>query len=305
MPDVSAIIVSYNTLGLTLATIRHLLASATNSGLSVETIVVDNASADGTAMVVRNRFPKVEVIELRENLGFAAANNMGLQRATAPYLLLLNSDLLLLGNALGKMMQFIKTHPRIGMVSCSLFYADGEHQDAAFHFPSALTTAIDLFPVHHCLRRSRLNGRYLPSDEPFQIDHPLGACMLVRREAYQETKGLDEGYFMYCEELDWCWRMRLAGWEVWSLPAARAVHYAGQSTRQSPGPMYEELFKSRRRFARRWYQPADYRTIDLTIRAGMAWKILATGWNWLRGRTSLDHARSSLATFLRIATADL
>ena len=302
-PDVSAIIVSHNTRGLTTAAISHLAASAARSDLAVETIVVDNASTDGTPATIETRFPEVQLISLDDNLGFAAANNLAIEQARAPYLLFLNPDSLLLADALGQMHQFLQSRPRAGLVGSSLIYSDGEHQDAAFLFPTVAMTLIDLLPVPNRLRSTHLNGRCAVGQDPVQVDHPLGACMLARRPAFEEIGGFDPAYYMYSEELDLCRRMKLAGWEVWTLPSARAIHYGGASTNQVADRMYVELFKSRRRFASRHYPRGRYQAIDAAIRLGMCWKIAATAFSLIRGRLSTRDASQSISTYLRIALA--
>ena len=187
-PDVSAIIVSHNTRLLTGAAISHLAASAATSGLYIETIVVDNASTDGTPAEIRRRFPGVQLISLDDNLGFAAANNLAAKKARAPHLLFLNPDSLLLADALGQLHQFLRSRPRAGLVGSSLIYSDGEHQDAAFLFPTVAMSLIDLLPVPNRLRGTRLNGRCPVGNAPVQVDHPLGACMLARRQAFEEGR---------------------------------------------------------------------------------------------------------------------
>ena len=300
-PDVSAIIVSHNTVDLTIAAISHLVASAKRSDLAVETILVDNASTDGTPVAIHNRFPDVHLIALGENLGFAGANNLAIKQASAPYLLFLNPDSLLLGDALGRLHQFLQSHPRAGLVGSSLVYSDGEHQDAAFLFPTVAMTLIDLLPVPNRMRDSRLNGRCLIEEDPIQVDHPLGACMFARRTTVEEIGGFDQDYYMYSEELDLCRRMKRAGWEVWSLPHARVVHYGGASTSQVADRMYAELFKSRRRFASRHYARRTYRAIDAAIRLGMCWKIAAATLSLMRGKQNAREASQSISTYLRIA----
>ena len=300
-PDVSAIIVSHNTVDLTTAAITHLVACAERSGLDVETIVVDNASTDGTPLAIGQRFPEVELIALDDNRGFAAANNLAVQQAGAPYLLFLNPDSLLLADALGQLHQFMQSRPRAGLVGSSLVYSDGEHQDAAFLFPTVAMTLIDLLPAPDRLRSTRLNGRCRVGRDPVQVDHPLGACMLARRPAFEDIGGFDPAYYMYSEELDLCRRLKRAGWEIWTLPSSRTIHYGAASTNQVADRMYLELFKSRRRFASRHYPIGTYRAIDAAIRLGMCWKITATTLSLLRGRLSTRDASRSISTYLRIA----
>jgi hypothetical protein len=132
----------------------------------------------------------------------------------------------------------------------------------------------DFFPLHGRLLESRLNGRYprawYAAGRPFPVGHPLGACMMVRREALQRVGGMDEGFFMYCEELDWAMRIHRAGWEVYCVPAAELVHYAGQSTQQVRPEMFVTLWRSRFRFFARHYGALFNRVVPWMVRMGLA-----------------------------------
>ena len=270
--SLSVIIVSYNT--------RELLARCLESIAGEprppdEVIVVDNASADESAAMVRARFPHAQVIANAENRGFAAATNQGLRAATSHFLCLLNPDTELFPGALTALADFLESHPRVGVVGPTLLHADGTYQHAAFRFPTLPMALLDFFPLNHRLLNSRLNGRYPFAlyEHPFAMDHPLGACMLVRREACADVGLLDEQFFMYCEEIDWCRRIKQAGWEVMHAPGARVVHHGGQSTQQAAGRMFVELHRSRfRLFAKhnsRRYQLAA-RSI---VAAGVLWEL--------------------------------
>ena len=129
----------------------------------------------------------------------------------------------------------------------TLLNSDGTYQHAAFRFPTLPMALIDFFPLNHRLLNSRWNGRYPFSlyEHPFAMDHPLGACIVVRREACKDVGLLDEQFFMYCEEIDWCRRIKQAGWEIMHVPDARVVHHGGRSTSQAAGRMFVELHRSR------------------------------------------------------------
>jgi GT2 family glycosyltransferase len=240
-----------------------------------EVIVVDNASTDGTPDLVRDHYPAVRLIANAANRGFGAANNQGMAAAGGRYILLLNPDTVVLPDALETLVAFLEAHPRVGLVAPRLRNADGSLQRNAFHFPGLIQVALDLFPLHPRLVESRLNGRYSREPRakgPFAIEHPLGAAMMVRREVWEETGGFDEDYFMYAEEVDWCWRIRHAGWMIWQVPAAEIVHYGGQSTRQMPDSMFIELWRARFRFFRRHHGPLYQAVVRLLVRLGMLWR---------------------------------
>src|SRR5262249_53147474 len=141
-------------------------------------------------------------------------------------------------------------------------------------------TFLDFFPLHHRLLDSRVNGRYPRRATAFEIDHPLGACMLARREAIQQVGLLDEGYFMYVEEVDWCRRMRQAGWQIWCEPRAHIPHYEGQATRQFRQAMFVALWRSRMRYFRKYHSPAYVALIRNLIRLGL--------WNEARKLTHVN-----------------
>jgi GT2 family glycosyltransferase len=257
-PGLSAIIVSYNTRDLLARSIHSILPDA--AGLEVECVVVDNDSRDGSADMVAAEFPSVKLYRAPRNLGFAAGVNEGVRRSKGRYVLLLNPDAELLDDSLARMVAFLDSHPRAAAVGPQLEYADGARQHAAFTFPTLPMIFLDYFPLHGRILESRLNGRYPPADEPHLIDHPLGACMLVRREAFDDVGLFDEDFFIYCEEVDWCLRAQRKGWQIYHLPAARARHLSAASTSQQRDAMLVELHRSRLRLYRKHYGPL-FRTL--------------------------------------------
>jgi GT2 family glycosyltransferase len=179
----------------------------------------------------------------------------------------LNPDARLERGALDLLVEWLDRGPRMALVAPALRYADGAYQAAAFRFPGLAQVALDLFPLDR-LVDTPLNGRIRPS-WPRRIDHPLGACMLIRRAAWDDVGPLDEGYFMYLEEIDWCRRARQRGWQVWHHPDAVAVHHGGQSTRQHADAMYAQLWRSRLRYYQRFASPTYNRVVHALVRAGL------------------------------------
>ncbi len=265
--------VSYNTRDLTLAALAAVRRSLAGSGLTHEVIVVDNASPDGSAEAVRRAWPDITLIANAENRGFAAATNQGLVASAGRYVVLLNPDTEVLAEALDQLVRLLESRPDAGACAPSLLYADGRFQHNAFRFPGLAQTLLDFFPLHWRIQESRLNGRYprrlYARGEPFAIDHPLGACLMVRRAVIEQVGLLDEGYFMYVEEIDWCRRMKAAGWRVYCVPQARVIHHAGQSTRQFREAMFVALWRSRLRYFDRYHGPVFRRVVRLVIRLGL------------------------------------
>jgi GT2 family glycosyltransferase len=301
----SVIIVSWNVRSLLdgcLESLRPWLNhESAGAEAPAEIIVVDNASSDGTVAWLRTAWPHVQVLASAKNLGFGRANNAGLARARGEWLLLLNPDTLVQPGAVETLITFLAAHPAAGMAAPRLLYGDGSLQRNAFRFPGLAQVVLDLFPLHSRLVESPLNGRYRaerqPDAAPFPIDHPLGAAMLIRRAVYEQVGGFDEGFFMYAEEVDWCRRIRAAGWEIWQVPAACIVHLAGQSTRQVAGRMYVELWRARYRFFAKHYPPRFRQAARLVVRAGMLRKTLAVTLDALRGRRDPAEARALRRTY--------
>lgn len=271
--DISVVIVSWNTRDLLSRCITSVTRQVEDTGLLVEIIVVDNASSDGTIDLINQEYPNCTVIPLPENRGFAAANNLGIAQAQGSALLLLNPDTEMLPDSLSGLWRALQASPRVGMVGALLLNPDGSLQSAGYRFPGLVQAFLDIFPIHPRLIGSRLNGRIPPGDglSPTAIDHPLGACMLVRRGVVEQVGMLDERYFIYSEEIDWCRRIIAAGWTILTAPAARVIHYGGQSTGQMPDVMFLQLHRSRNRYFRRYHSPEFVSALRMTVRLGAAY----------------------------------
>lgn len=266
-PDLTIVVVSYNVrehLERCLTSAERALERADLTG---ETWVVDNASSDGSPELVIQAFPRTKLIRNTTNLGFAAANNRALARAAGRHVLLLNPDAELAEDALDHLRAALQ-EPLAGACGPSLAYGDGTFQHSAFRFPTLAMALLDFFPLHHRLIESRLNGRYpravYQAGEPFPVDHTLGACLLVRGDCLRRVGLLDEGFFMYCEEIDWCWRIREAGYEILCVPRARVIHHEARSTRQFREEMLPALWRARLRLFRKHRGPL-YRLLARAI----------------------------------------
>jgi len=283
----TVIVVSYNTrsmLGACLRSLRPACVGPTSTTLEVQVWVVDNASSDGSAEMVRAEFPWVHLLALDQNLGFAGGNNAALRelgfdgpsdsRRPAPdFVLFLNPDTEVPGDALTQMADFLCANERAGVVGAGLVYPDGAFQHSAFRFPTLWQIWFDFFPRPGRLLDSALNGRYprrwYQAGHPFAIDHPLGAAMMTRAEVIHQVGLMDEGFFMYAEEIDWCMRVKEAGWDIFCLPGAKIVHHAGGSTRQFRDEMFVALWRSRFRLFDKHYGAAFNRAVRLLVRLGL------------------------------------
>lgn len=234
-PDISVIVVNFRTPDLT---VRALAAAAAASGdRTIEEIVVENGSADDSALRIGVARPQARVIEESDNRGFAAGVNAGIRASSGRLLLLLNSDAFMQADALARLADYLDAHPRAGVVAPALHNDDGSLQNNAYRrFPNMLTVLFDLsYPLGMLTHRRALHPHNLPSrrfDRARPVAHVMGAVMLVRVEAALAAGTLDEGYFLYLEETEWQRRIARAGWEIHIEPAAIATHLGGAS---SPG----------------------------------------------------------------------
>lgn len=293
-PDLSVVIVSWNTRELTLRCLAALADAA--GGLRCEAIVVDNGSNDGTPAAIRARFPAVRLVEPGRNLGFAGGNNVGLALARGRFLCLLNPDTEPQRGALSALVAFLVANPAIGAVGPRLLNPDGSEQAVGFHFPTLAQIGLDFFPLGGRFAETALNGRYPDAtrDRPFPIDFPLGACILARRAAVDATGLLDEGFFMYSEEVDWCRRMQAAGWPIWCVPTTEVIHHGGQSVAQQSARMFVELQRSRLRYYRRYHRPAFVAAARALTRVAMLQEVVSSWRAYRRGVLPRDQWRERI-----------
>lgn len=247
-PDVSVIIVSYNTRELTLECLRSVYAQTRD--VTFEVFVVDNASADGSAAAIAAEFPQVHLIANADNRGFAAANNQALRLARGRYFLLLNPDTLVLENAIGKMTAYMDAHPDVGIAGCQVLIDEHTVQQTCFRFPNPwlhllrATGLPALFPRSAVLNPDRYGGWQRDSERDVEV--VSGMFLMVRRKAVEQIGLMDEDYFVYAEEADWCFRFRRHGWCCRFTPVARIIHRDGgsHSTRQVSAQMFVQQQKS-------------------------------------------------------------
>jgi N-acetylglucosaminyl-diphospho-decaprenol L-rhamnosyltransferase len=263
--DLSVIVVSWNVRDLLQRCLASILRNAqprgsgvwelSPSGHHLEALVVDSASSDGSADMVRALYPEVRLYDSDTNLGYTGGNNLGMQQSRGRFLLLLNPDTEIVGDALVRMVEYMQDHPRVGVLGPQLRYPDGSVQPSRRRLPTLWTALIDStflekwFPAHRELRRYKVLDH--PSDQECVVDWLVGACLLVRREVVDEVGLLDEGYFMYSEELDWQKRMRDARWEAAYLPAAQVIHYEGKSSEQAGIATHIRFSRSKVRYFRK------------------------------------------------------
>jgi GT2 family glycosyltransferase len=251
--ELSIVIVSWNTREL----LRKCLQAVTaeRETCSMEVFLVDNNSADGSAQMVASEFPWVKLIANRDNLGFAKANNQAIWLATGRKILMLNPDTELHPGCLAQLIRFLDEHPDAGVVAPQLLNTDGSIQQSCREFPTLRGMLYELFGLSRFYKQVPEFGRYkmleFNHDVRCQVDQPQGAALLIRREVLEQVGMLDEDYFMLFEEVDWCYRVKQAGWQIWFDPAARLVHHHGQSIKQVKPAMIVSSHKGLYRYWRK------------------------------------------------------
>ncbi|OGD63450.1 hypothetical protein A2160_02315 [Candidatus Beckwithbacteria bacterium RBG_13_42_9] len=234
--DLSIIIVSHNTKGL-LANLLNSIKDSEAGFYKIETIVVDNASTDRSPEMVKSNFPQVKLIINQQNLGFAVANNKGIRQAGGRYLLLLNSDTLVNNKTLKIMIDFLDQHPEYSVATCRVELPNG-HLDPACHrgFPKPWASMTYFSGLEQIFPKSKLFGQYhqgwKENDQIHEVDVISGAFFMLRREIIDKVGLLDEGFFMYGEDIDWCLRIHKSGFRVAYVPNTKITHMKGQSGRR-------------------------------------------------------------------------
>jgi GT2 family glycosyltransferase len=249
--DVTVVIVSLNTRDLLAACLRSVFES---TGLTFEVFVVDNGSKDGSALMVASDFPAVELICNRENRGFAAANNIAIRNAVGRYVLLLNPDTEIEPDTLRHMISFMDDRADVGICGPRINFPDGRFQSCGYRFPTLISEIRQSKNIDRIIRA--IVGPEAPllvQEAPFQADWVDGACFLIRREVILQVGALDEQYFLYAEELDWCFRARKGGWRIFALPHVRMIHHQGQSSAQMSDFSLALLVETRLRYYRKNY----------------------------------------------------
>lgn len=242
----SIIIVSWNAKEYLFKCLNSLIPEIVS--YQSEIIIVDNASTDGSPELVRDCFPNVKLICNERNLGFAKANNIGIRESTGEYVCLVNSDIMILRNCFDSMIGFMDKHPQIGMIGPKTLNPDGTLQPSCFSFPTFWNSLCRALALDSVFPKTEVFGRRLMTfwahDSIRSVDALNGCFLMVRREALNQVGLLDEGFFVYGEDIDWCKRFRDAEWDVVFFPKAKAIHYGGASSSNAPIRFYLEMHRA-------------------------------------------------------------
>lgn len=244
----SIVIVSWNVSDLLVQCLASIYDNPPDGVFEV--IVVDNASSDDSVVIVRKEFPSVSVITNSQNVGFAGGNNQAIRTSKGKYILLLNPDTEIRPGALNTMLQYMEVNSEAGAVGARLLNPDGTLQRSCFPAP---TLTRELRHMFHLDQRLRRGMNRWDTHTPRQVEVLLGACILARREALDSVGPLDETYFMFSEEVDLCFRLRQAGWQLYWIPKAQIIHYGGQSTQQVALDMFLQLYRGKLLYFRKHY----------------------------------------------------
>ncbi|MGH7775218.1 MAG: glycosyltransferase family 2 protein [Candidatus Binatia bacterium] len=281
--DLSVIIVNYNAasyLARCLTSIESCL-----SGITYEICLVDNASTDGSRILIGDRFPSLQLIANDRNLGFAAGVNQGLERTHGRYVLWLNPDAEILDGGMAELLRYLNLQPKVGIIGPQIVDSDGGIQLSCRSFPSYRTVLFHRYSLlTRWLPQNRYSRDYLHTDWDHaairEVDWVSGACLLHRRVVLDDIGGLDERFFMYCEDVDFCLRARQAGWKVHYHPGMRVLHHIGGSSRQSPALMAIERHRSMWRYYAKHFQRNLLK--DATVGAGILARCV-----WMMAREDL------------------
>jgi len=261
--SLSIVTVSWNTrelLNRCLVTVKEELDRMPD--LKSEVFVIDNDSHDGSADTVAQNHPWVRLIRNKENFGFAKANNQALRETTSDYVLLLNPDTEVHEGAIKKLIAFLDNNPRCGVVAPQLLNTDGSVQRSCRAFPTFIGMLYELIGLSKMFPPGSSQGSQFRAykmldwnhDDRREVDQPEGACLMIRRTVLDEVGHLDEGYFMLFEEVDWCYRVKQKGWQIWFDPDAQVVHHYGQSIKQVKARMILSSHRGLYRFWRKHYR---------------------------------------------------
>ncbi|MDZ4671127.1 MAG: glycosyltransferase family 2 protein [Phototrophicales bacterium] len=283
-PDVSIIIVSWNVAQLLQDCLQSVYDTTPN--LSLEVIVVDSASSDDTVQVIQSKFPQVMLMAQTDNVGFTRGNNIGLAVAHGRHVFLLNPDTIILGDTIGQMVAYLDENPTVGIVGPHTLNTDMTHQSTRRRFPTIGTAFFESTWLEGIAPRHILDRYYvrdMADDVLGAVDWVQGSALMARHEVYDQIGGLDEGYVMFWEELDWCKRAKLAGWGVTYLGTSKMVHHGGKSTDQAGARKHIHFQESKLRYYKKFHGAGFALLLRIFLLLNYTWQIMVEGIKALLG----------------------
>ena len=306
MTDLSIIIVSWNVTDLLKACLASILAYPITP-YTLEIIVVDSASTDNSVAMVKRDFPEVKLLAQKENVGFSRSNNIGLEAASGKYIFLLNPDTEIVGNALVHMLDYMNEHPVVGIIGPHTLNTDGTTQSTRRHFPTVALGFVESTWLQAFAPQKLLNDYYVanaPDDGVFEVDWVQGSALLARRVVYAQIGGLDEGYVMYSEEMDWCKRAKIAGWQVIYFGVADIIHHGGKSSEQVAARKHIHFQESKLRYFRKYHGWLTAQILRTFLLTSYLWQISIEGLKALLGHKR-DMRRLRMAAYWQVVRSGL
>lgn len=247
LPTLSIVTISWNQMDDIVEYLKAMVKAKKECAFPIEMVLVDNGSLDGTPEMVEKDYPWVKLVRNEKNEGFAEGCNVGLRVATGDFLMLLNPDAHAIGDSLNKMMKFLLKHDEVGIVGCAMTHTDGLPQLSAHHDISPIGyigTHSMFYPVFEKLQKMRHRYKIALRKKPYACDWIMGACMIVPRHVFEEVGELEKSFFIYCEDTDWCTRIRKAGYKVVHMPNISIPHSQMASVARRPEFFFRRVYRS-------------------------------------------------------------
>jgi N-acetylglucosaminyl-diphospho-decaprenol L-rhamnosyltransferase len=283
--NLSIIIVSWNVADVLRVCLDSILAEPTK--LTLEIIVVDSASSDTSVTMIQTEYPQVTLLAQTENLGFVKCNNIGLKASSGRHVLLLNPDTEIIGDALATMVAYLDAHPDVGIVGPHTLNTDRTTQPTKRRFPTIATGFFESTWLQGYAPKSLMDWYYtvdIADQATGDVDWVQGSALMARRSVYEQIGGLDEGFFMFSEELDWCKRAKDSGWRVVYVGAAQIVHHGGKSTEQIASRKHIYFHKSKLRYFRKNYGWIVAQGLRVFLLLNYVWQIFLESVKGLLGQ---------------------
>lgn len=305
MRDLSIIIVSWNVADLLAACLDSILANTDPE--QTEIIVVDSASTDNSVEMVRTRYPQVKLLPQTENLGFSRCNNIGLAASNGKYVMLLNPDTEVSGDVLAQMQRYLDDHPQVGIIGPHTLNTDGTTQSTRRRFPSLAVGFFESTWLQPFAPKSLLANYYVedaPDNAVIEVDWVQGSALMARRAVYEQIGGLDEGYTMYAEEMDWCKRAKDTGWGVVYFGTADIIHHGGKSSEQVTARKHIHFQESKLRYFRKYYGMVASQLLRGFLMLNYGWQLLIESGKSLLGHKR-DLRRERIRTYWQVLRSGL
>ena len=304
MIDLSIVVLNWNVCEL----LQRCLASLRSDHYVLEIIVVDNASRDGSVAMVRASYPQVMLIANSENRGFTGGNNQGIAASRGRYVLVLNPDTEVLGEALDRMVAYLDRHPEVGALGPQLLNPDRSVQSSRRRYPTLITAFFESTWLQGFAPQGLLGSYYMDDvrpDHTHEVDWLNGAGTVFRREALDRVGMYDtQNFFMYSEEIDLCRRVKEAGWKIVYLPEAQVVHYVGQSSDQAVAARHIYFQTSKVHYFRKWHGPVQAAALRLFLLSQYFWQIGLEGIKGLLG-SKRELRRQRVKTYWQVVRTGL